>query len=198
MLYAATRPGENVLMKISDFGISKMLKADQKAAVTFIGRDYDYAPELVTKVLRLLVAGARHTTRVRALNARAPGSHDNALGSVPVRPGAVSSVHRQACAVVQGRWQRRAGHHQRHCRAASESTQHQTGRRHCCDAATRSVRGVDVVALTRAIAEPDYRFQDACVDGVVDAFLMISGCFFFLHSRLECWTAIYSIINPPQ
>lgn len=79
MLYAETRPGENVLIKISDFGISvrclasflilfapnppsfpsfvvlffsnpqKMLKADQKAAQTFIGRDYDYAPELVTK-----------------------------------------------------------------------------------------------------------------------------------------------------
>mmetsp|Transcript_13520 Transcript_13520/g.23368 ORF Transcript_13520/g.23368 Transcript_13520/m.23368 type:complete len:413 (-) Transcript_13520:109-1347(-) len=49
VLYAQTRAGENVCIKISDFGISKMLKADQKAAVTFIGRDYDYAPELVTK-----------------------------------------------------------------------------------------------------------------------------------------------------
>jgi serine/threonine protein kinase len=49
VLYADSLPGQNVYMKISDFGISKLLKNGQAAAKTFIGRDYDYAPELVTK-----------------------------------------------------------------------------------------------------------------------------------------------------
>lgn len=49
VLYAESLPGQNVNIKISDFGISKLLKNGQAAAKTFIGRDYDYAPELVTK-----------------------------------------------------------------------------------------------------------------------------------------------------
>ncbi len=49
VLYAESLPGQNVIIKISDFGISKALKNGQAAAKTFIGRDYDYAPELVTK-----------------------------------------------------------------------------------------------------------------------------------------------------
>ena len=39
-----------------------MLKADQKAAVTFIGRDYDYAPELVTKVKKNEKIILKHTS----------------------------------------------------------------------------------------------------------------------------------------
>jgi len=35
-------------IKISDFGISKTLQGQNDLAQTFIGRDYDYAPEMLT------------------------------------------------------------------------------------------------------------------------------------------------------
>jgi serine/threonine protein kinase len=48
--YAPPRTAsQKISIKISDFGISKLLRPTENAAVTFIGRDYDYCPELVTK-----------------------------------------------------------------------------------------------------------------------------------------------------
>jgi len=57
ILYAPGRYAhEKICIKISDFGISKLLKNDfvmggpaPQVATTFIGRDYDYAPELVMR-----------------------------------------------------------------------------------------------------------------------------------------------------
>lgn len=50
ILYAPPRTAsQKISIKISDFGISKLLRPTENAAVTFIGRDYDYCPELVTK-----------------------------------------------------------------------------------------------------------------------------------------------------
>ena len=50
VLYAPPRhASQKIAVKISDFGISKMLKPSENAAITFIGRDYDYSPELVTR-----------------------------------------------------------------------------------------------------------------------------------------------------
>jgi hypothetical protein len=50
ILYALPRnPADKICVKVTDFGISKLLKPTENAAVTFIGRDYDYCPELVTK-----------------------------------------------------------------------------------------------------------------------------------------------------
>jgi len=40
---------KNLIVKISDFGISKLLNDGQSLAKTFIGRDYDYAPEMLLK-----------------------------------------------------------------------------------------------------------------------------------------------------
>jgi hypothetical protein len=54
VLFASSASKGRLTVKITDFGISKFLKGEQRAAKTFIGRDYDYAPELVTK---------GHTTR---------------------------------------------------------------------------------------------------------------------------------------
>jgi hypothetical protein len=43
ILYAPPRtPNQKLCIKISDFGISKLLRPTENAAVTFIGRDYDY------------------------------------------------------------------------------------------------------------------------------------------------------------
>ena len=48
ILYVAA--GNQITLKIADFGIAKVLQpgGDSKAA-TFIGREYDYAPELINQ-----------------------------------------------------------------------------------------------------------------------------------------------------